>query len=113
MKASLLRRLRFSATLTLGLSLGFLSMPTQPAEAAVVGGVDVNGWCKSTFNLHQIAGARVLDGGNAYSWRCTYAWGAITAWSVDMNAACKRTYGSSAWATLGNSRDPYSWRCNR
>lgn len=83
-----------------------------PAHAATLGGVDVVGWCKSTFNVPALGGAKVTNRNSAYSWRCTYA-GVIQAWGVDMNRACVRQYGRGAWARPLRSTDPYSWRCYR
>lgn len=80
------------------------------AAGRQVGGVDVDGWCKSQVSATWASGTSV-DRNNAYSWKCTYL-GAP--WrGIDMNAACARTYGGGAYAGVGNTRDAYSWHCYR
>lgn len=43
-------------------------------------------------------------------WQCTWL---LTASIVDMDVACRDTYGSGAYARTANSQDPYAWRCYR
>ncbi|MGN9777711.1 hypothetical protein ACTMS0_18395 [Micromonospora sp. H33] len=46
------------------------------------------------------------DGG----WECR---GLLFASVVDMDVACRDTYGAGAYARTSNSGDPYAWRCYR
>ncbi|MCW3844742.1 hypothetical protein ONA70_32155, partial [Micromonospora yasonensis] len=43
-------------------------------------------------------------------WQCTAL---LFASVVDMDVACRDTYGSGAYARTSNSGDPYAWRCYR
>ncbi|MEJ3745906.1 hypothetical protein WEI85_21765 [Actinomycetes bacterium KLBMP 9797] len=45
------------------------------------------------------------------NWYCV-AWNRTPA-RVDMDTACRITYGTGAFAQASNSRDPQSWRCYR
>ncbi|MCW3820476.1 hypothetical protein ONA91_39200 [Micromonospora sp. DR5-3] len=47
---------------------------------------------------------------NDGSWQCTRL---LSASTIDMNVACRNTYGSDAYARTSNSGDPYAWRCYR
>ncbi|MFU8854349.1 hypothetical protein ACNAW0_25690 [Micromonospora sp. SL1-18] len=47
---------------------------------------------------------------NDGSWQCTRL---LSASTVDMNVACRDTYGSDAYARPSNTGDPYAWRCYR
>lgn len=89
---------------------GALMVQAPVASAAIVGGVDVAGYCASFVANKSLSGTRV-NSSDAYSWRCTYA--GVNVRGVDMNAACKRQYGSAASALVLDPRNAYTWRCNR
>ncbi|UOX88262.1 hypothetical protein MUY14_42340 [Amycolatopsis sp. FBCC-B4732] len=81
-----------------------------PADAAVIGGVDMQRAC-TVQNPGMGLAAVVTDAHNAYSWRCRAPWGYQV--GINVNAACTDQYGGGAYATVLNAADPYSWRCNR
>jgi hypothetical protein len=89
-----------------------ISLGAAPAAHAetMLGGVDVNAWCKSFVGATELSGIR-YDPSNAYSWRCTYL---DLSWrDVDMNAACDLQYGGGAYSRPLNKHDARSWRCFR
>ena len=55
--------------------------------------------------------ATVLDRQNAYSWRCAQRWDNTHGLSI--NEQCAAQYGRGAYAGLRDSRNPYSWFCQR
>ncbi|MFI7284133.1 hypothetical protein ACIBOV_28125 [Micromonospora chersina] len=64
----------------------------------------VQGYCD-----RRVAGSSAKprnDGG----WQCTRL---LVASAVDMDVACRDTYGSDAYARTSDSGDPYAWRCYR
>ncbi|OZC59786.1 hypothetical protein CH267_06775 [Rhodococcus sp. 06-621-2] len=91
------------------IAAGALLVQAPAADAAVVGGVDVAGYCSSMVGATYLSGTRV-NAADAYSWQCTYA--GVPWRGVDMNAACRRQY-SNSYATVLDRRSAYSWRCNR
>ncbi|MFE9204857.1 hypothetical protein [Micromonospora sp. NPDC007230] len=48
--------------------------------------------------------------GNDGRWQCTRL---LSASTVDMDVACRDTYGSGAYARTSTPGDPYAWRCYR
>ncbi|MEU9739728.1 hypothetical protein AB0E12_11115 [Micromonospora chersina] len=64
----------------------------------------VQGYCD-----RRVAGSSATprnDGG----WQCARL---LVASAVDMDVACRDTYGSDAYARTSDSGDPYAWRCYR
>ncbi|MEU9685374.1 hypothetical protein [Amycolatopsis japonica] len=85
-------------------------LTATPANAAIIGGVDMQRAC-NVQNPGMGLAAVVTDSRNAYSWRCRAPWGYQV--GINVNAACANQYGGGAYATLLNASDPYSWRCSR
>ncbi|MEU7474678.1 hypothetical protein AB0A63_01755 [Lentzea sp. NPDC042327] len=78
------------------------------APAAAGGGVDINGWCVATFQNPWHA---ELVHFHVFGWACQYGQDPGGRQSVDMNAACRRTYGSNSTAGYTSYNNPYSWYC--
>jgi hypothetical protein len=106
-----LRRGALIALGVLGISLGSSLATAAPASAAtIIGGVDMQRACTKQYPGMGLT-AVVLDGNNAYSWKCRSPWGYTG--GINVNAACGEQYGGGAYSTVLNPRDPYSWRCVR
>jgi hypothetical protein len=91
------------------------SLISLPAEAGVLGNIDVQKACKNQYLLFPSIKARLV-GSNAYSWKCSvydaFNLIPILNFSVDMTKACKVQYkNSKAFGETTNWRSPYSWRC--
>ena len=82
----------------------------QASASTRLGGVDMQRACDTQYPGFGLA-ARVLDQHNAYSWRCVAPWDNTR--GIDVNRACANQYGGGAYAGLGDSRNPYSWYCQR
>ncbi|SER30123.1 hypothetical protein [Actinokineospora terrae] len=101
-----------AATAAVMLGVGATLVAASPAAAAPPaqygGGVDINGWCVAKYSAPWHAELRTH---NAHGWVCQ--WGHDTAaWrSVDMYAACRRTYGPASTARYTDYKNPYSWYC--
>lgn len=96
---------------TLALLMGGLSITATEAQAATnLGGVSMQRACEKQYPA-QGRTARVLDGRNAYSWVCTTPWGYRG--GIDVNRACRDTYGTRAYAQLRDTRNPYTWYCTK
>ncbi|SDG69770.1 hypothetical protein SAMN05216553_110297 [Lentzea fradiae] len=81
-------------------------IPAPPAAAG--GGVDINGWCVAVYGDPWHAELRNF---NAHGWVCQWAHDTAAWTSVDMYAACRRTYGSASTAQYTDYNNPYSWYC--
>ncbi|OKI84581.1 hypothetical protein [Micromonospora sp. CB01531] len=90
-----------------------VATPTQTRSASpLLLGPSSNG---GVANMAQGYCDRHAAGGSAEprndgSWQCTRL---LSASTVDMNVACRDTYGSDAYARTSDSGDPYAWRCYR
>ncbi|MFU8873194.1 hypothetical protein [Micromonospora sp. SL4-19] len=56
------------------------------------------------------AGGSSAEPRNDGRWQCTRL---LSVSAVDMDVACRDTYGSDAYARTSNPGDPYAWRCYR
>ncbi len=89
----------------LALVTGLVVAPASAANAADVG-VDMNQACQISQGVGYVA--KLLDSGNAYSWRCWVPpWGVQK--SVSVQAYCD--YFSLGTAVVLDSGNAYSWRC--
>jgi hypothetical protein len=78
-----------------------------PSSIVMLGGVDLNGYCRSIGNV-----SASLDGPTAYDWRCVTPSGNHVGIYPNITAACHWQYSDSkAVDTMGNFYDPESWRC--
>lgn len=94
---------------TLALVLGGVGISATAAQAATKqGGVSMQWACERQYPA-QGRTARVLDGRNAYSWTCQSQFGHRG--GIDVTRACRDSYGTRAYAQLGDQRNPYSWYC--
>ncbi|GGF35413.1 hypothetical protein GCM10007298_34040 [Williamsia phyllosphaerae] len=95
-----------AAAIFVSITIAQIQAPT--ANAYPVGGVDIQGWCKSQFSATYAVGTTV-NPKDALTWKCTYL--GVPARNVNMDAACRRQYGSTAWAMLYDRWNAYSWKC--
>lgn len=97
-----------AATIAITLGIGGTLIAAAPANA-VDYGVNMHDACA----LQHGAGwqAKLLDAGNAYSWRCWVPpWGNPGAYrSVNINLYCELYFGG--YAVVLNPSNAYSWRC--
>lgn len=94
---------------TLALVLGGVGISATAAQAATnQGGVSMQWACEKQYPA-QGRTARVLDQRNAYSWVCESQFGHRG--GIDVNRACRDTYGSKAYAQVGDKKNPYTWYC--
>lgn len=99
------------------LTLGGLSVTAPQAQAATLGGLNLDRYCRAT-TPNMGSWVWIQNPPNVYKWRCSYRWynaGIPYTYTVgmDMNRACRWTYGGNAYAGYLNYNDPYSWRCYR
>jgi O-glycosyl hydrolase len=89
-------------------------------NTAVLGGINIDGYCRATYSYYPYSGRAILMGSNAYLWRCdvkryngpyAYPMFSYSYPSIDLNAACRWQYGGSAYAKTNNPSSPYSWQC--
>lgn len=73
------------------------------ASAAVLGGVDLDGYCKSIGYW-----GVVLESHDAYGWRCQRA---TERAHISMTAACRWQYGNPAARDVLPALGPYDWKC--
>jgi hypothetical protein len=94
---------------SLALTIGGLGISATAAQAATYkGGVSMQWACEKQYP-GQGRTARVLDQRNAFSWVCKSQFGHQG--GIDVNRACRDTYGGGAYAQLGDRRNPYTWYC--
>jgi hypothetical protein len=94
-----------------GILFGTLALAVAPASAATrLGGVNMQEACNTQWPALGLT-AVVLNGSNAYSWRCTNNFGFTQ--GISVNAECVTQYGAGAYAGLGSVSNPYSWYCQR
>ncbi len=94
---------------TLALTFGGLGITASAAEAATYqGGVSMQWACDRQYPGFGLR-ATVMDQRNAYSWRCAVPWDKTR--GIDVNRACRDTYGRNAYAQLRDTRNPYTWYC--
>lgn len=75
-----------------------------------LGGVDLAAYCATVGN----SGTAVLEGSDAFSWRCEVTTGMRRIEhqdGTDLNRACAEQYGGGTSAGLRNERDAFSWYC--
>lgn len=106
------RQRLISAAVASGIAVAtcLLGGATPALAATRIGGVDMQAACNSqqpAFGLRAV----VKDQHNAYSWRCEAPWGYST--GIDVNRACTSQYGPGTYAGLADSRNPYTWYCQR
>ncbi|GFJ93060.1 hypothetical protein Prum_067020 [Phytohabitans rumicis] len=77
-----------------------------PSDSGQLWGI-TDAWCKQRDRDSYVQPGQQGDG----RWWC-FRWG-VPPTTVDMNAACRIRYGSSAFAQTSNGRDPNAWRCYR
>jgi hypothetical protein len=90
-----------------------ISVATGGAAHATtrLGGVDMQRACTTQWPGYGLT-AHVNNPTDAYSWRCWAPWD-HSSYGIDVNRECVTQYGGGAYAGLGNTRDPYSWYCQR
>ncbi|OBQ08112.1 MAG: hypothetical protein AN482_13390 [Anabaena sp. LE011-02] len=97
-----------------GLVAGSLILATSPAKSAELGGLNLDGFCRSVYGSN--ARSYLIRNLGASGWRCLvnnrlYE---FTGPGKDMHAACKWQYRrQDAMAQLYNNNwsDAYAWRC--
>lgn len=105
------RRIAAALATTIAATAAGVVLAAAPASATtILGGIDVAQQCR--VQEWRPLEVRLLDAGNAYSWRC-YSPYTGNYYSVNMNDACFRQYGSGAYAVVLDTRNAYSWRCAR
>lgn len=99
---TMLAAFALAATATVGL---VVAGPAPAANAADVG-VNMHQACQIQHGIGWQA--KLLDAGNAYSWRC---W--VPPWGVERNVNIQMycTYFGLGQAWLLDSGNAYSWRC--
>ena len=82
-----------------------------PAGAVILGGLDLESYCRSGWGLHAVIRFPV-----AWGWRCSPS--SVTArgnregdQNVDTNTACQQQYGANAQSRYRTYSDPSSWYC--
>jgi hypothetical protein len=88
----------------LGLAASATFMTAMPASAGVRG-LDLQ---YSGCNAQAPGTYVVLKQWNVYGWRCSTGWWEF---NIDMNRACRYTYGPASSAYFLDYSNPYSWRC--
>ncbi len=78
------------------------------AAAAVLGGVDLQAYCRSRYPR---GGVVLLGRRDAYSWKCRS--GSERFYPINMDQVCRAQYGRGTYAQTRNPSNPYSWRCYR
>ena len=102
-------RRTLTAAATLALASGGFGLSATAAQAATnQGGVSMQWACEKQYP-GQGRTAKVLDQNNAYSWVCKSQFG--NQGGIDVNRACRDTYGTGAYAKVSDGRNPYSWYC--
>jgi hypothetical protein len=108
-KNAVIKRLSlFAITVAMAaLPMGAVIAVASPASAAPsVRGLDLQ---QSACDTQWPGSVIVLTAHNVYGWRCRGIFGFY--YSINMNAACRWTYGPHSSAYYLNFSDPYSWRC--
>jgi hypothetical protein len=77
---------------------------SAPPPSKELGGVDVERYCQSGWQLHA-----VLRTSNAYGWRCSAE--GTEDQNVSMDDACTQQYRSDARSRYRSFADAYSWIC--
>lgn len=86
---------------------------TRP-PANMLGGIDVALACQDEYPTFANVWAYPRDSNNPYTWTCTSNGLDIPgSHGVDMNRACRRQFGGSAYAMLVWPEKSISWRCVR
>ncbi|MGW0359240.1 hypothetical protein ACWDXV_34050 [Nocardia nova] len=102
--------LKVAAASAVFAAAGAAFAPAIASAGTYLGGVDMNAYCSWRY---EGATARVLDPNSAYSWSCMH--GPVVAGPVNVDVQCRHQYPGTpgAYSGLRNSRDPYSWYCQR
>lgn len=115
MFSSVKRRLS-GTVLALTIALVGVAAVTPPASAARdLGGLNLSAWCKASTPSRS-SYVTTVSPHNAYSWRCVwkgYAHNGYITSGMDLNRACRWTYGGKAYAKTNKPSSPTSWRCYR
>jgi hypothetical protein len=102
--AGLFRRFASFAVVTMAASAVAVAGLTAPASAAVRGlNLQVSG-----CNFQAPGTTLVLRSNTVYGWKCFTG---LYDLGIDMNLACRYTYGSASSAYYLNYWDRNSWRC--
>ncbi len=84
-------------------------------QTKILGNVDLQEYCQSTYGSAIQVAQAVLIEQNAYGWRCKVTDATSTPLYYDINVtdACQSQYGSGAQDAYQDFDDPYSWYCSR
>ena len=117
-----------AASLLFGiLSVAFMLIPAEPADARELGGLNLQGYCDHRYSTHGVAkggyyshGTAVLIANHARGWRCHQYWAlrayptgvtyAQRLWDIDLNDLCRWQYGRGARPYLKQNQ-AQGWRC--
>lgn len=92
--------------LVTALATSSILFPMTAQAQRVLGGIDVNSYCRDRFGNGSQA---ELVENTAWGWRCRIRQDLVT---LSMDNACRFQYKNpSVFARPGNPRDPYSWQC--
>lgn len=102
-----------SSIFALILMFGFNALSYETTNAITrLGGVSVYDACRYQYSAAYAWEVFVLpDTYNVMGWRCYLNHIHSGYVELDLNAECRREYGSLARATYDDFNDPYSWYC--
>ncbi len=96
------------ALITAAIGFGIMGVADPASAGTYQGGVNMQSACDTQYPGWGTR-ATVLNQSDAYSWRCVAGNG--SAYSINVNLACRSQYGGGSYAGLGSSTNPYSWYC--
>ncbi|MFE9580941.1 hypothetical protein ACFYO1_31510 [Nocardia sp. NPDC006044] len=105
-----IRKTLIRSAFALCLGIGGALIAVAPAQAGVLGGIDVQRACRANHGGDVWWNATLVTQ-DAFGWRCYSDKVMKYDNGIDMNAACRAQYGNRAKAHAFNVHDPYSWVC--
>jgi hypothetical protein len=101
-----------SAALTLG---GMAVAAPQAHAATTLGGLNLAAFCRYVTSGGNVTSwVWIQNPQNVYQWRCSYLDSkGLQTKGMDLNFACRWSYGPGSYAGYLNFNNPYSWRCYR
>ncbi len=96
----------WSLAITTALMISATIFPSAAQAQRVLGGIDVDRYCKDRFG--GTARAELVEN-TAWGWRCRIGRDLV---SLSMDNACRFQYNNQrAYSQARDSRNPYSWIC--